>query len=119
MTAKTTKLIYWIATGLLSTMMVMSGFMYFFNHAHVAEEFQKLGYPTYIICPLALAKLLGVVAILTNKNKTLKEWAYAGFFFDFVLAFFAHLYIGDGEFPGALIALVLLFVSYFFGKKKA
>jgi hypothetical protein len=54
---------------------------------------------------------------LSNFSKTLKEWAYAGFFFDFVLAFMAHFYAGDGGFMTPMVALILLFTSYFFDKK--
>lgn len=52
-------------------------------------------------------------------SKTLKEWAYAGFFFDFVLAFFAHFMVNDGEFGGALIAILLVSVSYISWKKRS
>ena len=114
---KTNKIVYWIATGLLCLMMLGSAGMYIFNHAEVAKIFTSLGYPTYIIYPLAIAKILGVIAILTRYSNTLKEWAYAGFFFDFVLALSAHLNAGDGGFITPIIALVLLFVSYFFEKK--
>ena len=114
---KKIKIIYWTATGLLSAMMLMSAGMYIFNNAYVTEIFMNLGYPVYIIYPLAAAKILGIVAIITKKSKTLKEWAYAGFFFDFVLAFFAHIAISDGEFMGSLAAMVLLLTSYFFDKK--
>lgn len=117
MTTRTNKTIYWISTGLLSLMMLMSVSMYFFNHAEVSETFTKLGYPTYIIYPLAIAKLLGLVAIWTNKIKALKDWAYAGFFFDFILAFGAHFMIKDGGHMPALVALVLLLVSYWYSKK--
>jgi len=113
---KRNKIIYWVATGLLSAMILMSAGMYFFNHAEVAATFEKLGYPSYLVYPLAVVKLLGIVAILTKKSAVLKEWAYAGFFFDFVLAFFAHVSIGDGEQFGAVIALILLAVSYTFDK---
>ena len=102
---------YWISTSLLCLMMVMSAGMYLFTHARVAEVFTHLGYPTYIIYPLAVLKLLGVIAILTRKHPILTEWAYAGFFFDFVLAFFAHFTVGDGEWPPALAVTVLLIVS--------
>ncbi len=112
-----TKIIYWIATGLLSAMMLGAAGMYIFNYQAVAEIFQKLGYPTYIIYPLAIAKILGIAAILTKISKPLKEWAYAGFFFDFVLALSAHLAIGDGEFLSALAALILLAISYIFDKQ--
>ena len=83
---KRDKIIYWIATGLLSLMMLFSAGMYFFNHEEVVQVFTTLGYPAYIVYPLALAKVLGLIAILTKKSQVLKEWAYAGFFFDFVLA---------------------------------
>ena len=114
---KNYKWIYWGSTGLLSALMLMSAGMYFFNNEEVSQAFVKLGYPTYIIYPLAIAKILGLVAIWTNRSKALKEWAYAGYFFDFVLALSAHLAINDGEFGGAVMALVLLFTSYFSWKK--
>lgn len=91
--------------------MLMSAGMYVFNHEMVSATFTNLGYPTYIIYPLALAKILGLIAIWTNKSKALTEWAYAGFFFDFVLAFAAHLSIGDGEFAPALAAIILVIAS--------
>ena len=114
---KTKKIIYWIATGLLCLFMLAAAGMYIFNHQAVTEIFEKLGYPAYIVYPLAIAKILGVTAILTNYSKTLKEWAYAGFFFDFILALSAHLAAGDGEFVPAIVALILLAVSYIFDKQ--
>ena len=114
---KRNKIIYWIATGLLSALMLMSASMYIFNYEMVSQTFVNLGFPVYIIYPLAIAKLLGVIAILSNKSKFLKEWAYAGFFFDFVLALSAHWVINDGEFVPAFVAIVLLIVSYRYDKK--
>ncbi len=111
------KIIYWIATGLLSALMLFSASMYFLQYDMVSETFTKLGFPTYIIYPLAIAKILGLVAIWTRKSQMLKEWAYAGFFFDFLLAASAHINIGDGEHWAALVAMVLLFVSYYFQKR--
>ena len=72
---------------------------------------------TYIIYPLAIAKLLGLVAILSRKSELLKEWAYAGFFYNVVLAFFAHVMINDNQQWGALAAMVLLLTSYFFQRR--
>ncbi len=117
MSQKTIKIVYLVSTSLLSALMLMSAGMYFFNHEMVAETFTNLSYPTYIIYPLAIAKILGLVAIWTKKSNTLKEWAYAGFFFDFVLAFAAHISVNDGEYAPALVAIVLLLVSYNFEKK--
>ena len=114
---KTSRIIYWISTGLLCLMMLLSAGMYVINYAGVSEIFTSLGYPTYIIYPLGIAKILAVVAILTKKSVILKEWAYAGLFFDFVLAMTAHIMINDGEFGGAAFALVALAVSYVYDKK--
>jgi len=114
---KTDKIIFYVSTGLLTALMLFSVSMYFFKHADVATMFTNFGYPTYIIYPYAIAKLLGLVALWAPSFKILKEWAYAGFFFAFILAFFAHFMIGDGEQTGALVALILLIVSYIFNKR--
>ncbi len=112
--AKTNRIIYWVSTGLLCAMMLASATMYFVNYEEVAKVFTSLGHPTHVIYPLAIAKILGVVAILSNRSKLLKEWAYAGFFFDFLLAFGAHMAVADNEWAGAVVAMVLLFVSRYF-----
>ncbi len=114
---KKNKIIYYIATGLLTLLMLFSASMYFFKHDDVAAMFTNFGYPTYIIYPYAIAKLLGLFALWNPNFKIIKEWAYAGFFFAFILAFFAHVMIGDGEQAGAIMAFVLLIVSYIFNKK--
>ncbi|MEL6721113.1 MAG: DoxX family protein [Bacteroidota bacterium] len=119
MNAKTTKIIFWIATGLLSAMMLISAGMYFFNYEEIQKTFLALGHPAHVIYPLAIAKILGIIVILTRRNASLTEWVYAGLFFNFVLALMAHLEAKDGEFGGALVALVLLFTSYFMGKRMA
>lgn len=114
---KTYKITYWITTGLLSVMLLMSSGMYVFDNATVQEAFKAFGYPTYLIYPLVVAKLTAVVVLLSQKGSVIKEWVYAALFFEFLLAFFAHVMIGDGEQIGAIIALTLLIVSYISGKK--
>jgi len=114
---KINKISYYAATGLLSVLMLFSIYMYVFDHDAVKVMFEGFGYPTYIIYPYAALKFLGVFAIWNPKFRLIKEWAYAGFFFAFILAFFAHYMIGDGSEAGALMALVLLMVSYYFNKK--
>ena len=114
---KRDRTIYYIVTALLSLMMLFSAGMYIFNNEAIQEAFTKLGHPTYIIYPLAALKILGLVAIWTRASNWLKEWAYAGFFFNAVLAAAAHLSVGDGEAGGAIAAIVLVLVSYFMGKR--
>jgi cellulose synthase/poly-beta-1,6-N-acetylglucosamine synthase-like glycosyltransferase len=116
---KTQKIIYYITTGLFSLLMLFSASMYFLKHEHISETFTSLGFPTFIIYPLAIAKLLGLTAIWGNYSKLLKEWAYAGFVFNTLLAFFAHLMAGDGEQWGAMFAFILIVLSrVYWGKLK-
>ncbi len=110
-------IIYWGVTGLFSAMMLMAVIMYFIQNAMVSETFERLGYPVYIIYPLAVAKLLGLLAILTKKSSLLKEWAYAGFFFDFILAAGAHAITDGAEYQAPIFALVLLLISYVYDRK--
>lgn len=79
--------------------------------------FELLGFPVWLIYPLAAAKILGVVAIITKQSYFLKELAYAGFFYDAILAFFAHYMIKDGGHMTAAIALTLIAISWYFDRK--
>ncbi len=111
------KIIYWIATAILCLLMAFSASMYFMKTEMVMGFFTTLGYPTYLVYPLATAKILGIIAILSRKSPLLKEWAYAGFFFDTVLAFFAHYMIGDGQGGMAAVGIIVVIVSRFFEEK--
>ncbi|MCZ6688979.1 MAG: DoxX family protein [Planctomycetota bacterium] len=115
--SKKNKVIYWISTGLLVAMMLMSVGMYFFKHEMVSGVFTSLGYPIYMVYPLAIAKFLGVVAIATRKSAFLKGWAYAGFSFVFMLALSAHLNAKDGGYVPPIVAMILLATSYMFDRK--
>lgn len=111
---KRNQVIFRIALGLMTILMLFSAGMYFFNNDMICGAFTSLGYPTYLIYPLAIAKILGLVAIWTNKSKMLTEWAYAGFFFDFILALAAHLSIEDGGFALAAIGIILVVIARLF-----
>lgn len=114
---KTNKIIYWISTGLMGLLLLFSASMYFTNTDAVREIFVGLGYNGRIVIPLGILKVLAVTAIISNKSKMLKEWAYFGLLIDFVLALEAHIAAQDGEFGGALIAIILWTVSYLFNKR--
>lgn len=57
----------------------------------------QLGYPLYLMKILGLAKILGGIAIVTGRIPKLKEWAYAGFAFDFLGATASHILAGDSS----------------------
>lgn len=114
---KRDRIIYYIATGIFSLVILFSAGMYFFNHEFIKGAFSSLGYPTFLIYPYATAKLVGLFAIWNPKFHVIKEWAYSAFFFAVTLAFFAHIMISDGEQMAAVIAWVALVVSYIFSKR--
>jgi len=111
------KIAYWIVTGLLCLMMLASAAMEILMFRDSAAFVAQLGFPHFIAYVLPVTKILGVAAILAKYSKTLKEWAYAGFFFDFVLAALAHYFSGVPSPIPAIVAFVLLTASYYLDKK--
>lgn len=107
---------YWLSSIILFGFLIITGILYIAYYDTLAAYFMSYGYPTYLIYPLAIAKIIGSIIILYNKNTFFKELAYAGFFFNFILAFFAHAMIGEID-PFPTIFMILLLISYFTGKK--
>jgi len=119
MKAKTAKIVYWCVTILFVLGMAYSGISELMQGEKANEVMVGLGYPVYLNIILGVAKVLGVFAILQTKFKTLKEWAYAGFAFDFIGASASFLLNGNGILfaLSTLPFLVLMFVSYFMWKR--
>jgi uncharacterized membrane protein YphA (DoxX/SURF4 family) len=89
---KTTKIIYWIVTGLFAAMMLMSGIQNAMNTADsVALISAGLGFPEYFVPMIGYAKILGAIAIVIPGFPRIKEWAYAGLFFDLAGATYASI----------------------------
>ena len=106
------RVVYWVATAILCLVVLYSAFMYLFYYDMVAGFYRALGFPVWMIYPSAIAKLLAVAAILTRWSSFLKEWAYAGLFFDVSMALAAHLIAGDGGGAFALTAVISSIASY-------
>src|SRR5687768_9222978 len=92
---KTIKITYWITTGLVALAFLLSAVMYLTQTDEVAKGLAHLGYPRYLIPLLAVAKILGAIALLVPKFTRLKEWAYAGIAFDLIGALVSHVALGD------------------------
>ena len=106
------RIAFYISTGLLTLLMGFSVTMYLTN-PNIGKVFESLGHPSYIPYPLATLKVLGIITIWTGFSARLKEWAYAGFFFNFVLATAAHHFAGHGIVGYSSLAIILLLTSYF------
>ncbi|MCM5662216.1 DoxX family protein [Galbibacter mesophilus] len=114
---KTKRIFYWITTGLLCVFLAFAIFNYLTKFDALQGYLESLNYPSYLLYILIIAKALGIIALLAPIKGVVKEWAYAGLFFNFLFAFIAHYMAGDGEGGGAVIAMVLLMASYFLGKQ--
>jgi hypothetical protein len=94
--------------------MAGSALLFLSGTPKVAESLGALGYPGYVAKILGVAKLLGVAALWAPVPKTVKEWAYAGFFFNLAGAVVSHL-ASAGPRSHALqpaILLIPLLASY-------
>ena len=115
---KGNRIIYKTLKVLFSIIILIGTITYFANYELVSARVANLGYPTYIIYPLGILKVLGLLAIWFSKSELLKEWAYAGFGFVLVLAVAAHIGINDNEFQPALIGLIFGVGTYLFHRKE-
>lgn len=108
----TKKVAYWGTTGVMCAIFLFSATMYLTKHDMVQGFFMHLGFPLWLIYPLAVLKILGVVAVLTKLSSFLKELAYAGFLYDALLATAAHIMAGDGFPLMSVLALAVTVVSW-------
>jgi hypothetical protein len=89
---KRTKIIYWVVTGIFALFMASSAIPNIMvNQASVDLITTQLLFPKYLIPFIGWAKLLGAIAILVPGFPRIKEWAYAGLFFDLAGATFASI----------------------------
>ena len=122
MQPKTINTLYWVFTILFSGLMIFSSVGGIGPSEEVKKMFHDgLGYPVYFIQFISIAKILGSIAILIPGLKKLKEWAYAGLFFDLAGATYSGVAAGgtfDPRMLGMLIWIVAGILSYYFWNKK-
>ena len=83
MTMKAKNIAYWTTTGLVAFFIGSGGVAQMAQfHANPRGVVPVLGYPMYFFAILGFWKVLGAIAILVPRFPRLKEWAYAGIFFD-------------------------------------
>lgn len=118
---KKTNILYWIFTGLFAAFMLMSGIQNLMVTPDWVSLMTNLGYPVYLIAFLGVAKFLGVIAILIPGYPRIKEWAYAGFFFDLVGATYSVIMTEGLQAPQAFMILPfgLMTLSYLYYHKRS
>lgn len=109
------KIIFWVSTGLL---FIMEGIIpALTSQSELAKEgIKHLHYPEYFGNALVVFKILGaIILIVPIIPKRLKEWAYAGFTFNFLFASISHFAVDGMNFQSffPLIILGILMASYY------
>src|SRR3954464_11482886 len=109
----TKTLAYWVATTLIALETFVGGIT---DLAHggtmlvagpsVVRIVTNLGYPAYILKILGVWKLPGAAVIVVPGLPRLKEWAYAGVFFELTGA--AASFVLHGEITSDLVSPVIL-----------
>ena len=119
MNTKTQKLIYWTGLTLTALWFGTSGLFELTRNPIVWDITLRLGYPAYFIYALGVAKVSGVTLLLIpNRLLRLKEWVFAGLFFDILFAFFSKLSVlGFPATVDAIIAFIMVAVTYILFRK--
>jgi DoxX-like family len=107
------KIVYWTSTAIVAVML-LSALSYLTGNPQMVSSFAKAGYPQHLRMILGIAKPAAAIVLLLPGFALLKEWAYAGAAFTWVMAVVAHYLAGDGvQMWGVPLALLaLLIVSY-------
>lgn len=114
MNNETSKKVYYAGAILISIWFGTSGFCELTKNPLVWDITLQLGYPAHFIYLLGVAKLTGItVLLIPNRLLRLKEWVFAGIFFDILFAFFSKIAVlGFPATIDALIALAIISVTY-------
>ncbi|MBK8141381.1 MAG: DoxX family protein [Chitinophagaceae bacterium] len=123
MNTKTTNILYWVFTLLFAGLMIFSAVPNIMSNQQSIDVFHGfLGYPKYFIPLIGWAKLIGSVTILIPGLNKLKEWAYAGLFFDLFGATYSGIAVSQGNIDPRMAGMLLWIIpgvlSYIFWTKK-
>jgi hypothetical protein len=122
---KKNKLIFRITTGLLALMYLGGGSRYFLEFQEMSDIFAMLQFPRWLHPLLGVTKFMAVISLLTilfnvkANPKWLKEWTYAGIFFNGTLALIAHLMIGEPfelAMPAIMVIVLVILSRISWGK---
>ncbi|MEM8867809.1 MAG: DoxX family protein [Verrucomicrobiota bacterium] len=112
---KVNNIVYRISTVILTIFLVGGAFTYLSGSERIQVAFSNemtdgynaIGFPAWLIIPMAIMKLAGALAIwIPLVPKWLREWAYAGIFFNMFLAIGAHVFNPINPEDSDLIAIL-------------
>src|SRR5262249_55597493 len=105
---------YWIVTLAVAQENLAGAIWAYLHLEFITANLKHLGYPPYFLNIIGFWQLLCALAILIPRFGRVKEWAYAGAFFNYTSAVFSHMMVGDGprKWAPPLVYSVLAVVSW-------
>ena len=110
---------YWVTTILGPFSFIVGGTLFLTGGEQPVSQFTHLGLPLYLLKILGFWKIAGAIVSVLPGLPRLKEWVYAGFFFELTGAAAVHIAVGDPAFADgpsafgpALLFLVIVMISY-------
>jgi uncharacterized membrane protein YphA (DoxX/SURF4 family) len=122
MKPKTLAILYWVFTIIFAGLMIYSavgGINPNADTIKIVHDF--LGYPVYFLLFISIAKLIGSIAILIPAFHRIKEWAYAGLFFDLAALVYSGVAASgafDPRMLGMLVWIIPGILSYYYWVKR-
>jgi hypothetical protein len=114
MSSRTASIVYWVATLYVVVTSLWAGVIDVLHAPPLFELLLELGYPAHVATVLGVWKVLGAIALAAPRFPLLKEWAYAGMFFDFSGGIVAHASAGHDlvSFVAPSASIIALVVSW-------
>jgi uncharacterized membrane protein YphA (DoxX/SURF4 family) len=105
---------YWVTTILGPASFVIGGVLALMGGEQIMATLSHLGYPSYFAIIQGVWKILGAITVVAPGFPRLKEWAYAGFFFDLTSAAASRAFVKDGwgDILAPLVFLALVVASW-------
>ncbi|HEX7158231.1 MAG TPA: DoxX family protein [Edaphobacter sp.] len=113
--ARRTRIIaYWVFTLIVAWEMIAGGFWALLRIEYVRVMMTHLGYPLYALFITGIWKIPCGAALLAPRFARLKEWAYAGAFFNYTGAVASHIAVGDrvGQWAPPLVFALFALASW-------
>lgn len=119
------KLIFKITTGILALMYLGGGSRYFLEFQEMSDIFATLQFPRWLHPLLGVTKFMAVISLLMilfnvkANPKWLKEWTYAGIFFNATFALIAHQMISEPfelSIPAIMVIILVIASRVLWGK---
>lgn len=107
-------ILYWASTILVAFEMAAGGLWDLLRIEYVRVILTHLGYPLYLLTIIGIPRIPCALVLLAPRFPRLKEWAYAGAFFNYAGAAESHFLAGDaaGQWVGPLLLAIFTLVSW-------